>query len=212
MTFTFLMLLFLFYHIYDYIELTPLTYFSTFAIKFLHWPVKDVSLLMSLFFGTHCAGRFLGVPLSFVLRPRTMIVINLIFTTIAYIILLFVRNLTELLWASAALAGLGMATTYATVLLWAAESVTLTGQVAAFAVAGGSSGSVIQPQVVGRLFDIPAAGGPMSMVYVLVFAAVLHIILFTCMVSFVARCLQDRRPTEFHVQETLESLQNNIEH
>ena len=47
MTFMFLMLLFLFYHIYAYIELTPIDYFPTFAIKFLNWPVNDVSLLMS---------------------------------------------------------------------------------------------------------------------------------------------------------------------
>jgi len=212
----FLMLLFLFYHIYAYIELTPIDYFPTFAIKFLNWPVNDVSLLMSLFFGTHCAGRFLGVPLSFVLRPRTMIVINLIFTTIAYIILLPVRNLTELLWASAALSGLGMATTFATALLWAAESVAITGPVASLVVAGESVSSIIQPQVVGRLFDIQAAGGPMSMVYVLVSAAVLHIILFACMLAFVARCFVDRRLTEFPVSETLisapQSPQNDVEH
>jgi len=215
-TFVFLVLLFLFYHIYAYIELTPIDYFPTFAIKFLHWPVKDVSPLMSVFFGTHCAGRFLGVPLSFVLQPRTMIIVNVIFTTIAYIILLPVQGVTELLWASAALSGLGMATTFATAVLWAAESVAITGRVASLVVAGGSFGSIIQPQIVGRLFGIPAAGGPMSMVYVLVSAAVLHIILFACMMAFVSRCLKDRRPTEHTVQETLVSApaspQNDVEH
>ena len=211
MTFIFLVLLFLFYHIFAYLERTPLTYFSTFAIKFLHWPVKDVSPLMSLFFGTHCAGRFLGVPLSLVLRPRTMIVINLLITAVAYIILLPIR--TELLWASAALSGLGMATTFATALLWAAESVAITGRVSSFAVAGGSIGYVVQPQVVGQLFDVPSAGGPMSMVYLLVSAAFLHIVLFACMVAFVVRCLKNHYPT---VQETLvnppTSTQHDIEH
>ena len=203
MTFSFLVLLFMFYHIYAYIELTPIDYFSTFAIKFLQWPVKDVSLLMSLFYGTHCAGRFLGVPLSFVLRPCTMIIINLLVTTIAYIILLPIRSITELLWVSAALSGLGMATTYATAVLWAAESVAVSGRVASIVVAGGSLGSVIQPQIIGRLFDVPAAGGPMSMVYVLVSAAILHIILFACMLLFVVHYLKDSRPTELPAQETL---------
>ena len=200
--FIFLVLLFLFYHIYAYIEMTPVDYFPTFAIKFLRWPVKDVSLLMSLFFGTHCAGRFLGVPVSFVLRPRTMIIINLFFTTIACVILLPVRSITELLWATAALSGLGMATTFATTVLWAAESVAISGQVASVVVAGASFGSIIHPQIIGRLFDLPAAG-PMSMVYVLVSAAVVHIVLFACMVTFVARCLKERRPTELPVEETL---------
>lgn len=150
MTFMFLVLLLLFYYTCAHTELTPIGYFPTFAIKFLQWPVKDVSLLMSLFFGTHCAGRFLGVPLSFVLRPRTMIIINLVITAIAYIILLPIRSLNELLWASAALSGLGMATMFATAVLWAAESVAISGRVASFAVAGMSVGSIIEPQVVGR--------------------------------------------------------------
>ena len=168
-------------------------YFPTFAIKFMHWPVKDVSLLMSVFFGTHCAGRFLGVPLSFLLRPRTMIVIDLILTTVAYVILLPVQSVPELLWASAALSGIGMATTFATALLWTAESVAISGRVASIVVAGGSFGSIFQPQVIGRLFDVPAAGGPMSMVYVSVAAALVHIVLFVSMLAFVARCVTDHQ-------------------
>jgi len=191
----FLVLLFLFYHVYAYIEMTPVDYFPTFAIKFLRWPVKDASLLMSLFYGTHCAGRILGVPVSCVLRPRTMIIVGVCFSTIAFVILLPVRRLTELLWVSAAMAGLGLSTSYSTPVLWAAESVTITGRVAAVVVAGGSLGSIVPPQIVGRLFDLPAAGGPMSMVYVLVSAAVVHIVLFACMVAFIARCLKDRRRT-----------------
>jgi len=203
MTFVFLVLLSLFYHIYAYVELTPSDYFPTFAIKFLQWPVKDVSLLMSLFFGAHCLGRFLGVPMSFVLRPRTMITINLLLTTVAYVILLPVKNLPELLWVSAALSGIGMATTYATTILWVSESIAISGRVASVVVASGSFGSIIQPQIVGRLFDLPAVGGPMSMVYVLVTAAVVHIVLFICMLVFVAQWLSNHRAVE--LQQTLVS-------
>ena len=200
MTFILLALLFLFYHIYAYIELTPTEYFPTFAIKFMHWPVNKMSLLMSLFFGTHCAGRFLGVPLSFVLRPRTMIIINLFLTTIAYVMLLPVQRFSELLWASAALSGIGMATTFATAVLWMAESMAVSGKVSSIMVGGCSLGSVIQPQIVGRLFEVPAAGGPMTMVYVLVTAALVHIVLFACMLVFTARCLVDHRPTDLQLQ------------
>jgi len=185
----FLALLSLLYHVYSYTEMTPTNYFPTFAIKFLQWPAKDASLLMSVYFGTHCAGRFLGIPLSCVLRPRTMIIINLIVTMIAYVILLPVRSLPELLWASAALAGIGMATTFATTLLWMSELIAISGRIGAIVVASGSFGSIIQPQIVGRLFDVPEAGGPMSMVYLLVTAALVHIALFICMLVFVARCL-----------------------
>ena len=216
MTFLFLSLLFLFYHIFAYIELTPIDYYPTFAIKFMHCPVKDASLLMSVFFGTHCAGRFLGVPLSFVLRTRTMIIINLILTTIACVVLLPVQSLSELLWISAALSGIAVATTYATTVLWTAESVAISGQVASIVVAGGSFGSVIQPQIVGRLFEVPAAGGPMSMVYLLVTAALVHIVLFVCMLVFVAQCFTGRHFPEQRLQETVVSVpmttQTLVEH
>jgi len=122
-----------------------------------------------------------------------MIIINLFLTTIAYIILLPVQSLSELLWVSAALSGIGMATTFATTVLWTAESVAISGRVSSIVVSGCSLGSVIQPQIVGRLFDVPAAGGPMSMVYVLVTAALLHIVLYISMLLFVFRCLADQR-------------------
>ena len=187
-TLLFLSLLSLFYHVYAYIELTPSDFLPTFAIKFMHWPVTHITLLMSLFFGAHCLGRFLGIPLSFVLRPRTMIVINLVVTAVACIILLAVKTVPDLLWVSAALAGGGMATTFATVLLWMSESIAISGRVASVVVASISVGSIIQPQIVGRLFQVPAAGGPMSMVYVLVTSSLIHIVLFICMLLFVAQC------------------------
>lgn len=205
MTFVFLALLSLFYYVYAFIELTPIDYFSTFAIKFLHWPVKDVSRLMSVFFGTLCAGRFLGIPLSFVLRPRTMIIVNLCLTTVAFVILLPVQRISELMWASAALSGIGLSTTFATAVLWAAESVTISARVASVVIAAESFGSVIQPQIVGRLFDEPAAGGPMSLVYGLVTAALVHDVLFACMSVFVSRCPSDYRSAALQLPETVVS-------
>jgi len=159
----------------------------------MQWPVNDASLLMSLFFGAHSAGRFLGVPLSFVLKPRTMNIINLLSIVVAYVMLLPVKSLPELLWAAAALSGIGMATTVATTVLWAAESMTISGRVSSVVVASLSCARIIQPQVVGRLFDEPAVGGPMSMVYVLVTAALALCAVFICTLVFVARCVGDQR-------------------
>jgi len=40
----------------------------------------------------------------------------------------------------------------------------------------------------------------MTMVYVLVTAALVHIVLFACMLVFAARCLVDHRPTDLQLQ------------
>jgi len=68
------------------------------------------------------------------------------------------------------------------------ESIAISGRVASIVVASESVGCIIQPQVVGRLFDVPVAGGPMSMAYVLVASSLIHVVLFICMLLFVARC------------------------
>lgn len=180
----FLFMLFMFYFLYIYIEGLPLAYFTAFAIKHLDWSVHYATLLMALFYGMHCAGRVVGVPLSIVLKPRTMVVMNLIITAVAYILLLFVNVYEGVMWISAILAGFGMSSTFAAMVLWVSETVQITGRVASVLLVGGSVGGMTGPLIVGQLFD---AVSPMWMVYILVIASLLHITLFLILFFFVGK-------------------------
>jgi fucose permease len=182
---TFIVLIFLFYHIYLYVELVPIAYMTAFSVKYLKFPVSDASLLMSLFYGFHFGGRVLGVPVSTCLRPRTMILIDLSLTAVAYLLLLvFINVWPAIVWPSAALSGLAMATTFATGVLWISETIPVSGRVASVFVIGYSAGGMIGPLCVGRLFD---AWTPMWYVYVVVIASVSHVVLFLGMMAFVRR-------------------------
>src|SRR6218665_1386862 len=180
----FLFLLFMFCFLYIYIEGLPMAYFTAFAIKHLGWSVHHATLLMALFYGSHCFGRVVGVPISIVLKPRTMVVMNLLITAVAYILLLFVNLYEGVMWISAILSGFGMSSTFATTILWVSETVPMTGRVASVLLVGCSVGSVTGPLYVGQLFD---AVSPMWLVYVLVIASLLHITLFLILFFFVGK-------------------------
>ena len=180
----FLFLLFMFYFLYIYIEGLPLAYFTAFAIKHLGWSVHHATLAMALFYGSHCFGRVVGVPLSIVLKPRTMVVMNLLITAVAYILLLFVNFYEGVMWMSAILSGFGMSSTFAAMILWVSETVPITGRVASVLLVGGSVGGMTGPLLVGQLFD---AVSPMWLVYIVVIASLLHIALFLTLFFFVGK-------------------------
>jgi len=176
-----LVLLFLFYYVYLYIENIPSAFFPTFAIKYLSWSVRDSTLLMSVFFGFHCGGRLLAIPLSIFMRPRTMIVLNLAVVAVAYTLLLFIASTDSLMWIVAAMAGLGMASTFASMVLWVSEMVPISGKVASVMLIGSSIGGATGPVIVGVLIDLYT---PMWMVYVLISSGFIHIIIFVAMFLF----------------------------
>lgn len=182
---TFIALIFAFFHLYLYVEMIPIAYLTSFSVKYLNFSIQDASLLLSVFFGSHFTGRLLGIPLSAFLRPRTMVIIDLAATAFANLLLLaFVNVWPAVVWPSAALAGLSMATTFATATLWIADRVPLSGRVASVLVGGSALGGVVGPLFVGRMFD---SSTPMWFVYVLVASSVGHVVLFGGMLAFTSR-------------------------
>jgi len=182
----FCVLIFLFYHVYLYVELVPIQFMTTFTVKYLGFPISDASLLMSLFYGFHFGGRIIGIPLSTFFRPRTMVIMDLVVTAVAYLLLFaFVKVWPAVIWPSAAMAGLGMATTFPTGVLWISEAIPVTGRVAAIMIIGYAIGGMIGPMIVGTLFE---SSTPMWFVYIVVVTSVIHVILFFNMMVFVHRC------------------------
>ena len=170
---------------YLYGELTSITYLATFSIKYLDFPVRDASLLMSLFYGFHFASRLIGIPVSAFLRPRTMLISTLSMTAVSNLLLLTLVNVwPTVIWVSIAMVGLSMGTTFATSVLWIGDQTPVTGRVASVMLVGASLGGVVGPLIVGQLFD---SSTPMWFVYVVVMASVCHVILLAGLIYFVGR-------------------------
>lgn len=204
----FLFMLFMFYYLYIYIEGIPIAYFTAFVIKYLNWSVHHSTLVMVVFYSMHCLGRIIGIPLSMVLRPSTMVIMNLVLTSIAYFLLLFVPAFDWVIWISAMLSGYGMSSTFAAMVLWVSEIVPLTGRVAAVLLVGGSFGGMTGPLLVGQLFE---AVSPMWMVYILCVASMLHIALFALLFIFVGKqrkFLSENFSLEQHEEINLNDISN----
>ena len=181
---SFLLMLLGFTFLQVWVEVVPIAYFFSFCIKQLHWPIFDASHLLSVFFWAHFFGRIAAIPLSAFLRPRTMLMTNLIVTVVAYHMLLLVNLFPFIMWISAATAGFAVASSYPTMVLWTSEAIPVTGLVGSVMVVGFSVSYLTGPMLVGMLFG---SYSPMWMVYILAIVSVLHILFFISQLIFVSQ-------------------------
>ena len=187
----FLVMLSYFTFLLVYIEGIPIAYYVTFCIKYLDWPVRQASLLMTIFFGAHFSGRVLGVPLSAYLAPRTMLIMNLFLSTTANVLLMFVNFFPAIMWISAAMAGFGVSSTFPTIILWVSELIQVTGFVSSVLSVGASMGFFTAPLLVGLMFDAT----PMSMVYILLIVSICLFLFFLLQLAFVFKFKHRLRPS-----------------
>jgi MFS transporter, FHS family, Na+ dependent glucose transporter 1 len=120
--------------------------------------------LTSLFWGALTVGRLLGVPIAARLRPRTILLADIIGCFISIgIAILYPTSLTAMAIASACL-GLTLASVYPTALAFAERRMKITGQVTGFLLVGGSVGGMVVPVIIGQMFE---SIGPRVMMFVL---------------------------------------------
>jgi len=109
--------------------------------------------LTSVFWASLTAGRLIGIGIAARLRPRTILLADLIGCFISLgIALIWPSRVGAITIASAGI-GLSMASIYPTVLNFAERRMRITGQVTGLLTVGGSAGGMIVPLIVGQLFD-----------------------------------------------------------
>lgn len=149
--------------------------------------------LTSIFWGALTAGRLVGVPVAARLRPRTILLADLIGCLISIgIAILWSSSLTAITFATVAI-GLSMASIYPTALTFAERRMRITGQVTGFLIVGGSSGGMIVPLIIGQMFD---STGPRVMMFTVLADLILAAIVYLFLVLGTApsyRTTQDER-------------------
>jgi MFS transporter, FHS family, Na+ dependent glucose transporter 1 len=125
---------------------------------------KTPGNLTSLFWGALTFGRLLGVPIAARLRPRTILLADIIgcFLSIG-IAILYPTSLMAIRIASVCF-GLTLASVYPTAMAFAERRMKITGQVTSFLLVGGSVGGMIVPVIIGQMFE---SRGPRVMMFVL---------------------------------------------
>jgi len=137
------------------------------------------AILTSVFWGALTAGRLLGVPLAALLRPRTILLADLIGCFISIGIALAWSTSLFAITTATILIGLSMASIYPTALTFAERRMKITGQVTGFLIVGGSTGGMFVPLLVGKLFE---SFGPRVMMFIILVDLIVAVIVYLLLV------------------------------
>ena len=171
-----LVVLSLFYCSYLWIEMIPGTLLGIFVVDGLGWEATVVSSVMSTFWGFHCLGRLIGVPLSMVLSPAKMITANIVVIFLASCLMYVGTQSRDIfIWISIAALALGMASTFAAGVLLADQHIHFRGVAASVVIIAASIGGATGTPLTGMLLD---KYGPMAFVYILLITTLVVAIFF----------------------------------
>ena len=166
-------------------ESLPIVFLVSFALKHLGWSVALSSLLLSVYFGAHFAGRITGIFNSMWLSPAKMIFVNLLLTSAAHMLMLAVNEWPAIMWFSVILEGFNVSTIFPTNVLWISETTPVTGKIGAILIIGMCSSTMASPYIVASL---TSNLGQMWFIYILIIASHVHILVFLMEACFIKFC------------------------
>ncbi len=134
--------------------------------------------LTSLFWGALTLGRLLSIPITARLRPRTVLLADMVGALASVALLLALPTSRWALWVGIFGAGLSLATVFPTVITWAERRITLSGLVTSIFLVGASLGAMFLPWLIGQLFE--GRGPQITMISILIdlmAAALIYVLL-----------------------------------
>ena len=144
----------------------------------------SAAYLTSAFWGALTLGRLLAVPLAARLRPRTLVLIDMIGCLLCIGSIVVWSNSLTVLWVATIGTGVAMASIFPTLLSFATHRMTVTGQVTRWFFVGTSIGAMSVPWLVGQLFT--AIGPKVTMLAILI-DVVAEIVLFVGLLAYTGR-------------------------
>jgi len=130
--------------------------------------------LTSAFWGALTFGRLLAIPLAARLRPRTILLGDVIGCLASTAIILLWPGSLAALWVGALGLGLSMASIFPTTISFAARRMPTTGKVTSWFLVGASLGAMLLPWLIGQLFD--PIGPRVTMVIIMAALVVLCVV------------------------------------
>lgn len=133
--------------------------------------------LTSAFWGAFTVGRLLSIPIAARVRPRWILLGDLVGGVLSMVLVLLFPTSSTALWIGAILLGLFVASIFPTMVTLAERRMTLTGTVTSWFFVGASAGAMFLPWLMGQFFE---AISPLAIIVVtlgdLLLAIVLYII------------------------------------
>ena len=147
----------------------------SYAVAMDMGPDTIARLLNSTYWGGLTFGRLISIPLAVKLRPKTMLLLDILGALASIGMLFFVRAWPPIVWIATFGLGFSIASMFPSTLNFAERRMPITGRVTGFFLVGANAGSMTVPWLIGQLFE-PV--GPQSMISILAGAMTLALLLF----------------------------------
>ena len=157
----------LFFVLYVSAEVSFGGWLYTYTITLHPEALTGAGILTSAFFAAMAAGRLTAVPLSVRLRPRTLLLIDLLGAIASLIVILALPSSFTALWVGAIGYGFFMAPIFPTWMTFADNRIQVNGKIAGLFYGAGAIGSMSFPWLCGKIYD---ASGPQMMIVAIFFA------------------------------------------
>jgi fucose permease len=194
-------LMFLFIMVIIGLELNFYGMVAPYIILDLHGTEQEGTLMVSYFWGIYSIFSILGIPTFYYFTPSTLLLVNLVFMTVANIVLVACDQTWKTLWIGTTLLSMAFGTTYSGVFNWGDFYLDLSHQVSAVLVAGGQLGSVVVPLVTGPSF----AAEPFALMKITLICAVICDVLFVLIEVIAYPSIRIHRPTSLGLRKLRES-------
>ena len=137
--------------------------------------IATAAYLTSAFWGALTVGRLLSIPLAMRLRPRFILLSDILGCIASICVIIIWPTAAWAVWVGALGSGLAMASFFPTVLSFAERRMTITGRVTSWFFVGSSIGGMTLPWFMGHIFETQ---GPRAMMSIVLAALVLSLIVY----------------------------------
>lgn len=165
-------------------EISYAGWVATYAVKSGMADAATAALLTSAFWGAFTVGRIASIPIAARVRPRIIILADLILALGGIGIVIAFPLSVFALWGGTMIFGLGIASAFPTILTFAGRHLTITATVMGLFFGGASFGNILTPTLIGQLFE---RVGPASVLWVIAVMLVAAVGVFAAILAFVKK-------------------------
>jgi FHS family Na+ dependent glucose MFS transporter 1 len=154
---TLIWLIALFYFAFVGVEIGYGNWLSSYAFKMELVDEKTSILLTSIYWGAFTISRLISIPLSVRLKPRVIVICDIIGSMIGLGLVFLFPYQPSILWVGTILLGISVASLFPTMLTYAEGLIKMTGKVTSIFFISGSVGSIILPWIIGQSVESTGA-------------------------------------------------------
>jgi FHS family Na+ dependent glucose MFS transporter 1 len=156
----------------------------TYAVKSSLANETTAALVNAAYWGAFTVGRVASIPVALRVRPRVIIIADMILALVGLGIMLVFSSSPLALWLGTIVFGLGTASAFPTMITFAGRHMTITGAITGWFFVGASAGGMILPALISQAFD-PI--GPTSVLLVIGGAIIGTLAVFVTVLGYVNR-------------------------